>query len=463
MCNNFSCSPSLFVMDRPRRSCLKVLEHCRVAPPPDSVQPTALRLTFFDIIWMQIPPVQRLFFYNFSDPNTTTLLSNLKRSLSLALQIFYPLAGNLTHSPETGHHEILYADGDSVLLTIAESDSDFEHLIGSHPRDVTDFHPFAPHLPGSDSLPAPVLSLQVTLFPNSGFCIGISVHHVAADGWTSTHFMKSWASICRTGDASSIKQLPIYDRTVTNGMDWLTTKHFLEMEKVKAKDCLDALDVKSQPHAVRATFLLSRAHIERLRSWVATRRVNGSEKDSRLSSFVLTIAYVWVRVVMARGPEDDEKMAHLVFAVDYRARLDPPLPAPYFGNCIGACFAHAVVGELTQEDGVVVAAESIGRAIRGLEGDEVLKGAESWIRRAMELASDRVFSIAGSPRFRIYDTDFGWERPKKVEVLSIEGTGAMSLAESRDEEGGVEIGLALPDYEMNVFDSLFKEGLASLS
>ncbi|XP_058099944.1 coumaroyl-CoA:anthocyanidin 3-O-glucoside-6''-O-coumaroyltransferase 1-like [Magnolia sinica] len=442
---------------------LKVLENCRLAPPPASVPRTAHRLTFFDAMWLEVPPVQRLFFYHFSNPTTTTLLSNLKRSLSLTLQIFYPLAGNLTYSPETDHHEILYTDGDSVKLTIAESNSDFDHLIGSHPRDVTDFHRLAPHLPGYDSLPAPVLALQVTLFPNSGFCIGISVHHAAADGSTSMHFMKSWASFCRSGDAASIKPLPIYDRTQTSGLDWITKNHFREMEKVKARESFDVVGVTSKPHVVRTTFVLSRASIERLRDWVSSRLVEGSEKDSRVSSFVLTVAYVWVCLIKARGPVDSEKMAHLVFAVDCRARMDPPLPVAYFGNCIGSCYVHAKVSDMSREDGVVVAAESIGRAIRALGGDGLLRGAEGWIRKFMELASDRIFSVAGSPRLRVYDTDFGWGKPKKVEVLSIEGTGAMSLAESRDEEGGIEIGLALPDLEMNGFDSLFKEGLKSLA
>ncbi|XP_058096645.1 malonyl-coenzyme A:anthocyanin 3-O-glucoside-6''-O-malonyltransferase-like [Magnolia sinica] len=443
---------------------LKVLETCRVAPPPDSVPRTALPLTFFDAQWLDIPPVQRLYFYHFSDPSTTTLLSNLKTSLSLALQIFYPLAGNLTLSPETGKHEIVYANGDSILLTIAESDYDFHHLVGSHPREVSDFHHLAPDLQtDTDKLPVPLLTLQVTLFPDSGFCIGISVNHVAADGWTSTQFMKSWASICKSGDAASIKPLPIYDRTQTSALDWITKAHFIEMGKIKPKEKLEENSVTSKPRAVRATFVLSRARMERLRDWIASRRLEGSEKDSHISSFVLTCAYVWVCLLRARGPADGEKTAHFVFAVDCRARMDPPLPVEYFGNCIGACFVQAKLSELTQEGGVVVATESIGRGIRGLAGDGFLKGAEGWFRRYLELASERIFSVAGSPRFRVYDTDFGWGKPKKVEILSIEGSGAMSLAENTDEEGGVEIGMALPDFEMKGFDYVFNEGLESLA
>ena len=48
-------------------------------------------------------------------PTSSTPSSQIsKQSLSLALQLFYPLCGNLTLSPQTGFHEIRCADGDWV-------------------------------------------------------------------------------------------------------------------------------------------------------------------------------------------------------------------------------------------------------------------------------------------------------------------------------------------------------------
>ncbi|KAL5982048.1 hypothetical protein ACLOJK_016117 [Asimina triloba] len=440
---------------------VRVLENCGVSPPPGSVPPTALPLTFYDIIWLQAPPVQRLFFYQLPDTDTdaTALLSKLKHSLSLALQVYYPFAGILTRNSETGRHQILFTEGDSVQLAIAQADSDFDHLVGYGRRDVAEFHPLAPKIPQYASIPSPVLALQVTLFPKSGLCIGITIHHVAGDGRTSTDFMKSWAAIYRTGDVSAVLSLPVYDRTQTLALDWIADNHFRHLAEVKIAESFDAVAVATRSQAVRATCVLTRGDIERLRSRITSSRAG----DLRFSSFVLTNAYVWICVVKARGgAADGGQMAHFVMAADHRARLSPPLPPTYFGNCIGACFAHAPVRELIGEDGLVVAAESIRRAIQGMEGDGALRGAERWIKTFTELASERVLSVAGSPLLRVYDTQFGWGRPRKVEVLSIEETGAISLAENRDEEGGIEIGLAMPDSEMDGFDSLFKQGLASL-
>lgn len=447
-----------------QQTTVNIIDSCRVALPPDSVTESSLRLTFFDIMWLQLPPVQRLFFFKLPPTTATTshfqtsLLPHLKFSLSQALHLFYPLSGKLTYPPDSTHHEILTKPNDSVSLTIAESDSDFFHLSGNHPRPASDLHPLVPHLPPTDPLPAPVLALQVTHFPNVGICIGISLHHVAADGWCSTHFMKSWASIFKAGSVA-VTSLPVYDRTETVKFDSITRNHFLKMEKVK--NAREGIGVNAREQLERATFLLTRAQIEGLKQLVLA-----SDANAHVSTFVLTCSYVWATLIKARDDGDDgSKMARFLFAVDVRSRLVPPIPVTYFGNCIGGCFAEAKRGDLRGEGGVVAAAAAIGRAVRGLEaGEGVMRGAESWLRRVAELGSEGLVSVAGSPRFRVYETDFGWGKAEKVEVISIEGTGAISLAESRrEEEGGVEVGLALSKCELNAFASLFEEGLKVLA
>ncbi|KAK9117681.1 hypothetical protein Sjap_016628 [Stephania japonica] len=64
----------------------------------------------------------------------------------------------------------------------------------------------------------------------------------------------------------------------------------------------------------------------------------------------------------------------------------------------------------------------------------------------------------GSPKFKVYETDFRWGRPKKFELVSIEDSGAMPLLDSRDyENGGVEVAVVLNKLEMDVFASVFED------
>uniref|UniRef100_A0A1J3EW42 Phenolic glucoside malonyltransferase 2 n=1 Tax=Noccaea caerulescens TaxID=107243 RepID=A0A1J3EW42_NOCCA len=68
-------------------------------------------------------------------------------------------------------------------------------------------------------------------------------------------------------------------------------------------------------------------------------------------------------------------------------------------------------------------------------------------------------SVAGSTRLGVFELDFGWGRPAKTEVLSIDRSEGFSIWERRDKPGGVEMGLCLKKSEMNIFLSLFRNGL----
>ncbi|KAF8389928.1 hypothetical protein HHK36_024447 [Tetracentron sinense] len=448
---------------------VKVLELCRVAPPPDSVIQTSLPLTFFDLIWLRFPPTQRLFFYDYPHSKTHfthSLIPKLKCSLSLTLQHFYPFAGSLTWPPESEKPLIQYVDGDSISLTIAESDTDFYHLSGNHARDINEFHPLLPQFSILDTIAA-LLALQVTVFSNCGLCIGIATHHAVADGRIATMFMKSWASICRSGDSSLLPEcLPIYDRFLIKDTAGLGKIYLNELVKEPNEShtesnnrSLVVMDPRAPPDTVKVkgTFELSRSDVERLRKWVLTRR----EKDKQTlplhaTTFVLTCAYVWVCLV--RAEEIKKKKVGFRFSVDCRARLDPPIPATYFGNCLAGQKISAETCEIMGEDGVAIAVEAFSETIRGLDSG-VLRGMEEVFSIAQPEEQEWLIGVAGSTRFGVYGTDFGWGRPKKVETSSIDNTGSISLTESRDGSGGVEVGLALNKHKMEVFASLFATGL----
>ncbi|KAF6134630.1 hypothetical protein GIB67_007970 [Kingdonia uniflora] len=112
-------------------SSVKVLERCKISPPPGSVLQQSLPLTFFDIRILGSPPVKRLFYYEIPLSKTEfmdSVLPNIKHSLSLTLQHFFPLVGSLIWSPQSSKPEILYVDGDSISFTVAESNLNFNYV-----------------------------------------------------------------------------------------------------------------------------------------------------------------------------------------------------------------------------------------------------------------------------------------------------------------------------------------------
>ncbi|KAK7859498.1 malonyl-coenzyme:anthocyanin 5-o-glucoside-6'''-o-malonyltransferase [Quercus suber] len=119
------------------------------------------------------------------------------------------------------------------------------------------------------------------------------------------------------------------------------------------------------------------------------------------------------------------------------------------------------MNELLEEDGIIVAAEVFGNTVKRLD-KSFFGGAEKWISDwEVMFGSELHVMVSGSPKLDLYETDFGWGRPKKIEEISIDTTRAISLTESRDLEGGIEVGLALPKPEMDAFVTLYTEESSS--
>ncbi|CAL2250027.1 unnamed protein product [Prunus armeniaca] len=466
---------------------VKVIEICRVAPQPQAQQVPSHtdtqeflhELTFFDLLWVRFRPSQRIFFYELPPSSHSTplffdsILPKLKASLSLTLQHFLPLAGNLTW-PQSSHKPILnYVRGDTVSLTIAQYSNHhadyFNHLSsGSEFVEAREYHPFVPKLAISHEKAA-AMAVQITHFPNRGFSIGTSMHHAVLDGKSSTLFFKSWAHLCKHGgfSASSSNQLPdqlkpFYGKMVINdraGLEPIFLNQFLNSDRPNNRSLMCTIfRAPLPPDFVRGTFEFTSTKIEALRHLVIKKKQQ-QYQSLHLSTFSLTCAYAWVCLAKTEEIEGDKIV--MIFSVDCRSRLDPPLPSNYFGNCLAG---RAVVAErkgLLGEDGLVLAVNAITEVIKGLDKG-LLNGAENWIStlyRDMQSTDVRVLTIVGSNRFQLYDTDFGWGRPKRTEVASIDKSGPISLSDSKNGGGGVEIGLVLKKQYMDAFAALLAKDL----
>ncbi|KAH7690477.1 Transferase protein [Dioscorea alata] len=424
----------------------QLLQTWNVSPPPfaGGDTTTVLPSTFFDLIFMHFHPVQRVFFYDFPHSShhfISSELPSLKHSLSLTLSRFYPLAGRLLMRAG-GKPELVFSAGDSVTVTIAVSSDDFHELSSDHAREMSRFHPLLPKL-----IEKEVLAIQVTIFPNSGICIGTTMHHGVGDGATYSHFMKTWSAVHRFGELAGFSMVlpPFFDRSEVKDDRGLERLFMDELEEFKGGDGLDKWDLHGCNDVVLVTFVFGRERMEKMKK----------KTLSNCSVYALACGYMWSCLVKARR-ETSKKTVYFGFVTGCRARIEPALPTNYFGNCLGICCVEAKRTEVVKEKRLA-AAEAIWEVIKGLE-EGVMDGADKWVRNVYKYASERAMTVAGSPKLGVYDVEFGWGKPKKVEIVSIERTGAVSLTESRDGEGGIEAGLALPRHEMEEFVTCFFNG-----
>ncbi|KAK6134831.1 hypothetical protein DH2020_031420 [Rehmannia glutinosa] len=394
-------------------------------------------LTFFDIRWLHFQPIYRLLFYDHpcsKEYFIETIVPKLKESLSLTLKHYLPLAGNLLYPLNINDDEkpvFRYVAGNSVSLSIAESNKDFDDLAGNHARDADQFYDFVPELPPvkldeSNYQTVPVIALRITLFPGRGICIGYAYHHSIGDASSIVGFIRAWALITKSGgddDLFLTKQLgdsslPILDRSVIKDPLGIDTIFWKVMKQIPLKSWSFPLPTNQ----VRATFILHQADIKKLKDLVLAKK----PRLVQVSSFVVTVSYVWTCFVKSGDTVgdkvDDDVLEFFGFQVDARARIDPPVPANYFGNCLSYGMAKIEHKRLVGDEGFVIAAEAIAEDIK-----------------------NRIL---------------GGEGQKKLEVVSIDGEKyALSLCKSTDSEGGLEVGLSLPKERMEAFAAIFAEGL----
>ncbi|KAJ9550589.1 hypothetical protein OSB04_014634 [Centaurea solstitialis] len=394
---------------------LTVLELSHLSPPPATVDDGgSLPLTFFDLFWLNAPPVHHLFFYELPDVTKTyftqTIVPNLKHSLSITLQHFFPFAGNLIVFPTDPSRKPRY-----VTKKATRSRLDFDDLTGNHPRDCEKFYRLIPLLGKaskvSDYVSIPVFSIQVTLFPNRGVSIGMTNLHTLGDASTRFGFLKAWTTIARSGTDESFLAtgtLPVYDR-------WLINNPKLEESYLKRAK-VEGFNEEYRPRSlsgptdkVRATFVLTRSTINRLKERVST----DLPTLEYVSSFTVACGYIWSCVAKSRNDE----LEAFGFAVDCRARMDPPIPAAYFGNCLGGCMMMAKTALLTGNDGFVTAAKLIGENLHKVltDKDGVVKDIYAMMDDLLSNGMPTTeMGVAGTPKLKFYDLDFGWGSPKST-------------------------------------------------
>ncbi|KAB5560964.1 hypothetical protein DKX38_005921 [Salix brachista] len=179
-----------------------------------------------------------------------------------------------------------------------------------------------------------------------------------------------------------------------------------------------------------------------------------STKPVYFSTYVLVYAHTLVCALEAKGLKSNEKIKMLI-TVDCRSRLSPPLPKNYIGNCVSS-FDTVMEGEdLMKENGVAYVAKRLTEMIKGLDNRSVLEGAKERLPYKDSEPNTRQVRSVGTNRFGMYGADFGWGKPSKVEVTTIDRFGSFSIMESKDESGGVEVGVVFKEHEMKIFGSLF--------
>ncbi|KAG2685990.1 hypothetical protein I3843_10G146600 [Carya illinoinensis] len=412
------------------------------------------------------------------------LLCFLKRSLSLTLTHFPALAGRLSTDPD-GHIHIVCND-EGVDFIHAKAKHLSVHFLLSPdyvPDCFKEFFPFDRTISYSGHV-KPLAAVQVTEL-NDALFIGCTVNHAVTDGTSFWHFFNTFAEICR--GAKRISKAPCFCRNtmfnspavlkfppggpkVTFSGDVALRErifHFSREAILKLK--LRANDY-NQLQTVVDNSAVDQSAVELLGKqcndgWKPVNyednaaskgkitsvlegglRNNVSNRTTAISSFQSLCAQLWRSVTRARKLTAS-KTTTFRMAVNCRHRLEPRLDPFYFGNTIQSIPTVATAGELLSRD-LRWCADLLHQNVVAHDDATVRRGIANWEREPSVFPLGNFdgasMTMGSSPRFPMYDNDFGWGRPLAVRSgAANKFDGKISAFPGREGNGSVDLEVVL--------------------
>ncbi|BAT97246.1 BAHD acyltransferase [Vigna angularis] len=431
-----------------------IVSRCLVHPDhKSSMKP--LKLSVSDLPMLSCHYIQKGVLLT-APTSSEDLILSLKHSLSAALSHFPALAGRLSTDCQGYVH-----------IDCNDAGVDFIHAKAKHltlnavvSPTLVDVHPCFKEFFAYDMMISyaghhnPLAAIQVTELADAVF-VGCTVNHAVTDGTSFWHFFNTFAAINKGGAAKKVLRAPDFTRETVINSDAVLF--------VPAGGPALTFDAKA-PIRERV-FHFSRESIQKLKlranaksnelTEVMEKQVNDGWKivngkvigKDEISSFQSLSAQLWRAVTRARKFNDPAKTSTFRMAVNFRHRLEPKMDPFYFGNAIQSIPTVATVRDIVSQD-LRFCAELLHRNVIAHDDATVRRGIEDWENapRLFPLGNfdGAMITMGSSPRFPMYDNDFGWGRPVAIRSgKANKFDGKISAFPGREGNGSVDLEVVL--------------------
>ncbi|XP_055827451.1 BAHD acyltransferase DCR [Solanum dulcamara] len=434
---------------------VKILKKSNVKPQKP-LGKKECQLVTFDLPYLAFYYNQKLMIYKLGAESFEETVEKLKDGLALVLEDFYQLAGKLGKDEE-GVFKVEYDDDmDGVEVIVADAEGIEVAHLADHEEGITKFQDLLPcnKILNLEGLHRPLLAVQLTKLKD-GLAMGLAFNHAVLDGTSTWHFMTSWAQLCC--GATSISVPPFLERTkARNTRVKLNLSEPSDAPEHANSATNGDVAASVDPPLRERVFKFSESAIDQIKLKVNANPPEGSTAPS-FSTFQSLSAHVWLAVTLARQLKPEEYTVYTVFA-DCRKRVDPPMPESYFGNLIQAIFTVTAAGLLLSNP-IEFAAGMIQQAIAKHDAKAIEERNKEWE------SSPKIFqykdagvncvAVGSSPRFKVYDVDFGWGKPEMVRSGSNNRfDGMVYLYPEKNGGRGIDVEISL---EANAMERLEKD------
>ncbi|KAI5319292.1 PREDICTED: acetyltransferase [Prunus dulcis] len=393
-----------------------------VRPTTEDDQLTALKIELspWDLRLIQFDYIQKGILFHKSaetEDSNVSLVQRLKDSLSLTLNIFYPLAGRLVVSENAEDSTV------SISIKCNGAGAEFVHAAAGGVKVADILNPYIPdhvifnlfslnEVRNYEGVSKPLLSAQVTELLD-GIFIGCSLNHVVADGTSFWHFFNTWAEICRSGSHKILQPRPVFGRQFLDGVIDLPVHLPFSYSEIIGEPIIKSSSFNASLQ--RVVFHFPKEKIAKLKA-----KANAEMgTTSNISSLQALMAHLWQATTRARHLQPDQQVNYR-FAIGLRQRWEPEtLPKEYLGTAIIGVNVTAIASELLQ-NGLGWAASQINKKISSLTPEQARNDLVDWVNKPTLIPNMRNPTLlarlltGSSPRFNVYGNDFGWGRPLAV-------------------------------------------------
>ncbi|KAL1535428.1 BAHD acyltransferase DCR-like [Salvia divinorum] len=408
---------------------LPIVSQCTVFPDRASTL-GYLKLSVSDLPMLSCHYIQKGCLFTRPPFPVSELVSHLKRTLSAALSQFPPLAGRLTTDPQ-GCVYIACNDEGVELSHANAGDLYVQNLIGFFdvPEVFKRFFPFDLMVSYNGHF-HPILAVRVTELADGVF-IGCVVNHAVVDGTSFWNFFNSFADLSR--GVRRISKVPDFSRRSI----------LISPTVLSLPEGGPTVTFSTDSPMRERIFRFTRESIQRLKSVVNAR------SSVEISSFQSLCALLWRGVTRARNLPK-KKMTTFRMAANCRHRLEPKLEPLYFGNAIQSIPTQAATEEVLGKD-LRWCAKQLNTNVLGHDNNTVRRYVEEWERdpRVFPLGNfdGAMITMGSSPRFPMYENDFGWGRPVAVRSgRANKFDGKISAFPGPNNDGAIDLEVVLaPD------------------
>ncbi|XP_065875958.1 BAHD acyltransferase BIA1-like [Euphorbia lathyris] len=376
-----------------------------------------------------------LFFYSniTAQKSVAEISGDLKKSLSLTLTHFYPLAGRIKNDDA-----VVECNDDGVVWVEAKVNSVLSAFLEN--PDAETIRNFIPvEIESPEAKIGSLVQVQATFFRCGGFAIGVCVSQKISDAVTAMTFINEWAAAAAAATGIRSASSPI-----KNAASVFPPQKF-SFTKPPAK-------LKKEVYTTKR-FVFNVDKIAALKARSVTENVKNPTRVEAVTGLIWKCA-----MNASRSNKDHSRLSIFSQSVNIRRRTVPPLPEKTLGNLAGHFASQATeseieLGSLVDElrKGLVKFGENYVKKLTGNNSIEAIS--ESFREAGMMLEEGNIdFYISTSLcRFPFYRIDFGWGKPEWVTIPSGGIKNLIVMLDSKDGDG-IEAWITLTEEDMAFFE-----------